>query len=76
MAKVAERALLSELADDSGTKYISYGYWDSLKSGLFALASLQHNIKRLEVTHLEQNSRKYELTMVVTFDKHPTHVVP
>lgn len=65
-AKVAERALLAEVGDDSGTTYISYGYWDSLHSGLLAAESLQHDVKRLETAYLQQNVRYYELTKNVS----------
>jgi hypothetical protein len=61
-AKVAERALLTELGDNSGTTYISYGYWDSTRSGLLAAESLQSDIKRLISVYQQKNIRYYELT--------------
>ena len=46
--------------------YIRFGYWDSLKKGLLAGDQLAHDLKRLELAHLEKNVREYELTKHVS----------
>jgi hypothetical protein len=65
LAKRAERCFRFEvgLKDSS---YIQFGYWDSLKKGLLAGEKLQYDLRRLEVAHIEQNRREYELTKHVS----------
>ncbi len=41
-------------------------YWDSLRAGLLAGERLHQDIKRLEVSYLDQNRREYELTKHVS----------
>jgi hypothetical protein len=65
LAKRAERGFRFELGlPDSG--YINFGYWDSLKKGLLAGEKLQHDLRRLEIAHLDQNRREFELTKHVS----------
>jgi Tc toxin complex TcA C-terminal TcB-binding domain len=67
LARRAERCLQFELGEQDGqTSYIRFGYWDSLKKGLMAGDQLAHDLKRLELAHLEKNARKYELTKHVS----------
>ncbi|KAG8823262.1 putative Insecticidal toxin complex protein TccB2 [Serendipita sp. 399] len=61
-AKRAKRSFLFELADTSGTSFISCGYWDSLKSGLLAAESLLYDIKRMESAYIDRNKRELELS--------------
>ncbi|MFY0598323.1 MAG: hypothetical protein JXR03_01545 [Cyclobacteriaceae bacterium] len=61
VAKMAEKSFEHELAKED-TTYIKFGHWDSLKAGLLAGEKLQGDLRRLEVAHLEQNQREYELT--------------
>ncbi|MHB8915389.1 MAG: Tc toxin subunit A-related protein, partial [Thiobacillus sp.] len=61
MARKAERAAAREL----GVKPLNIlgnAYWDSLRDGLLAGERLHQDLKRLEVTYLDQNRREYELT--------------
>jgi len=61
MARKAERAVAREL----GVKPLNIlgnAYWDSLRDGLLAGERLHQDLKRLEITYLDQNRREYELT--------------
>lgn len=61
MARKAERAAAREL----GVKPLNIlgnAYWDSLRDGLLAGERLHQDLKRLEITYLDQNRREYELT--------------
>jgi Tc toxin complex TcA C-terminal TcB-binding domain/Neuraminidase-like domain/Salmonella virulence plasmid 28.1kDa A protein len=61
MARKAERAAAREL----GVKPLNIlgnGHWDSLRDGLLAGERLHQDLKRLEVTYLDQNRREYEMT--------------
>lgn len=59
--KGAEAAYRYQLGiKDSG--FIQFGYWDRLKKGLLAGEKRHHDLKRLELTYLEQNRREYEIT--------------
>jgi len=61
VAKRTERAFRHELGVQS-SNFVQFGYWDSLKEGLLAGEKLGHDLKRMEVTYLEQNRREYEIT--------------
>lgn len=66
-AKQAERCLALELGEpDSAVSYIRFGYWDSLKKGLLASDQLAHDLRRLELAHLEKSVREHELTKHVS----------
>jgi hypothetical protein len=65
LAKRAERCFRFELGLQDSS-YINFGYWDSLKKGLLSGEKLQHDLRRLEVAHLDQNRREYELTKHVS----------
>ncbi|MDY7791695.1 neuraminidase-like domain-containing protein [Burkholderia ubonensis] len=61
LAKQAERCFRFELGlNDS--RFITFGYWDSLKKGLLSGEKLQYDLRRLESAYLEQNRREFELT--------------
>ncbi len=67
LARRAERCLQFELGEQDGQgPYIRFGIWDSLKKGLMAGDQLAHDLRRLELAHLEKNARKYELTKHVS----------
>lgn len=61
MARRAERAAARELGV-SPLNILRNDYWDNLRVGLLAGERLHQDIKRLEVTYLDQNRREYELT--------------
>ena len=61
VAKRAERCYRYELGIDD-TNFINFGYWDSLKKGLLAGEGLMYDIKRMDVSYLDQNKRQHEIT--------------
>ncbi|MDR4497892.1 MAG: neuraminidase-like domain-containing protein [Candidatus Scalindua sp.] len=61
LAKRAQKALQHELGTYD-TTFIRFGYWDSLKKGLMAGEKLHYDLKRMEMSYLEQNKREYEIT--------------
>lgn len=61
LAKRAEKAYQHELGVTT-SNFISFGYWDSLKKGLLSGEKLQYDLRRMEMSYLEQNKREYELT--------------
>ncbi|MCB9351094.1 MAG: hypothetical protein H6573_26855 [Lewinellaceae bacterium] len=64
LAKKAELCFQLELPQESTSSagYINFGYWDNLKEGLLAGEKLQYGLRRLEMAHLEQNRREFEIT--------------
>ena len=64
MAKRAEKALKYELPllVAPGGQFIKFGYWDSLKKGLYSGEHLQYDIRKMELAYLEGNKRELELT--------------
>ncbi|MEO8678817.1 MAG: neuraminidase-like domain-containing protein, partial [Vicinamibacterales bacterium] len=75
MARRAERAAAREL----GVKPLNIlrnDYWDSMRDGLLAGERLHQDIKRLEVTYLDQNRREFELTKHISLRRlNPTQLV-
>jgi hypothetical protein len=61
LAKRAEKAYRHELGLED-TNFIQFGYWDSLKKGLLAGESLHKDLRRMEMSYLDQNKREYELS--------------
>ncbi|MCP4602364.1 MAG: hypothetical protein GY847_17925 [Proteobacteria bacterium] len=61
LAKKAERAFQNELFD-TDTNFIQFGYWDSLKKGLFAGELLVQDLRRMDIAYLDRNKREFELT--------------
>jgi hypothetical protein len=64
-AKRAEHAYCHELGVAT-PNIVKFGYWDNLKKGLLAGEKLHHDLKRLEVSYLERNTRELELTKHVS----------
>lgn len=65
IAKQAEKCYQHELAIFD-TSFIGFGYWNSLKKGLLAGEQLYKDLKRMELSYLEQNRRQYELSKQVS----------
>lgn len=65
LAKGAERAWRFEQSQPDRS-FIQFGYWDGLKKGLLAGERLHHDIKRMEVAHLDASRREYELARHVS----------
>lgn len=67
LAKKAEQCSKFELGlPTSSDSIIKYGYWDSLKKGLMSGERLQHDLRRLEARHMDQNERDFELVKHVS----------
>jgi len=68
VAKRAEQTLKYELmrSEFDDLNIIKFGYWDSARKGLLAGESLYLDLRRLELAHLEQNRREYEITRHVS----------
>lgn len=64
VAKRAEQALKFELPlyTPPGGEFIKFGYWDSLRKGLYAGEALQYDVRRMELAYLENNKRELEMT--------------
>ncbi len=69
LAKRAERAFRFERGLTS-SNYVQFGHWDSLKKGLLAGERLALDLRRLEMAHLEQNAREYEVSKRVSLMMH------
>lgn len=67
IAKRTERTYRFELGlKEKDSRFIEFGYWDSLKKGLLSGERLSLDLKRMEVAYLEQNKREYEITKHVS----------
>jgi hypothetical protein len=60
-AKRAEQCFRHELGIPD-SRWIQFGYWDSLMKGLLAGEKLHHDLKRMEIAYLELSPREFELT--------------
>ena len=65
VAKRAELAYRHELGLRESS-FIQFGYWDSLKKGLLAGERLSYDLKRMEISYLDQNKREYEIVKHVS----------
>ena len=65
VAKRAEQAYRHELGLDS-SDFIKFGYWDSIRRGLGAGEQLHYDIKRMEVSYLNENRRELEIVKHVS----------
>jgi hypothetical protein len=61
LARKAERAFRFERGV-AASDFIQFGYWDSLRKGLLAGERLQLDLKRMELSYLDQNKREFEIT--------------
>ena len=46
--------------------FIDIGYWDSLHKGLLAGETLNHDLRRMQASYLEQNKRRFEVSRFVS----------
>lgn len=65
VAKRAECAYRHELGVKESS-FIQFGYWDSLKKGLLAGERLSYDLKRMEISYLDENRREYEIVKHVS----------
>ncbi len=64
MCKQVERCYQLELGIFDST-FIQFGYWDSLHKGLLAGESLSHDLRRMQSSYLQQNTRRYEISRFI-----------
>ena len=67
MCKQLERCYQFELGIQDSS-FIQFGYWDSLHKGLLAGETLNHDLRRLQASYLQQNVRRYELSRYVSLE--------
>jgi len=48
------------------SSFIQFGYWDNLKKGLLAGERLEHDLRRLRASYLDQNARRFEISRHVS----------
>jgi fibronectin type 3 domain-containing protein len=65
MCKQVERCYQFELGIQNSS-FIQFGYWDSLHKGLLAGETLNHDLRRMQSSYLQQNARRYELSRFVS----------
>ena len=65
MCKQVERCYQFELGIHDSS-FIQFGYWDSLHKGLLAGETLNHDLRRMQASYLQQNARRYELSRYVS----------
>ena len=65
LCKQVERCYQFELGIPDSS-FIQFGYWDSLHKGLLAGETLNHDLRRLQASYLQQNARRYELSRYVS----------
>lgn len=67
-ARTAERTMKQELmrAELDGQDFVKFNYWDGGRKGLLAGEALHLDVKRMEMTYLEQNKRELEVTRHVS----------
>ena len=65
MCKQVERCYQFELGIHDSS-FIQFGYWDSLHKGLLAGETLNHDLRRMQASYLQQNARRYELSRFVS----------
>jgi hypothetical protein len=70
LAMRAQRAFEFERGLDTGqADFIRFGYWDSLRKGLLAGERLALDLRRLEMAHLEQDRREYEIDRAISLEQ-------
>ena len=65
MCQQVERCYQYELGIQN-TSFIQFGYWDSLYKGLLAGETLNHDLRRMQSSYLQQNARRYEVSRFVS----------
>jgi hypothetical protein len=65
MCQQVERCYQYELGIQN-TTFIQFGYWDSLYKGLLAGETLNHDLRRMQSSYLQQNARRYEISRFVS----------
>ena len=50
----------------SDSSFIQFGYWDSLHKGLLAAEGLNHDLRRMQSSYLDQNARRFEISRFIS----------
>lgn len=65
LCKQVERCYRYELGIPD-SNFIQFGYWDSLHKGLLAGETLNHDLRRMQASYLENNVRRFEISRYVS----------
>jgi hypothetical protein len=65
LCKQVERCYQFELGIPD-SNFIQFGYWDSLHKGLLAGETLNHDLRRMQASYLEKNSRRFEISRYIS----------
>ena len=68
MCKQVERCYQFELGIFDSS-FIQFGYWDSLHKGLLAGETLNHDLRSMQSSYLQENIRRYELSRFIPLSK-------
>ncbi|MEL7145042.1 MAG: hypothetical protein AAFO69_01635, partial [Bacteroidota bacterium] len=68
VARMAEQAFRYERAVEN-TSFIQFDHWDSLKKGLLSGERLERDLRRMEVSFIEQNKREYEISKNISLQQ-------
>jgi hypothetical protein len=74
LCQQAERCYRYELGL-TNSSFVQFGYWDSLKKGLQSGESLVHDLRRMQASYLEQNSRRLEISRYVSLAALDAHAL-
>ncbi|MDR0307053.1 MAG: hypothetical protein LBI42_09495 [Chitinispirillales bacterium] len=66
VAKRAEKTYEFELGITNNPSFIKFGHWDGLRKGLLAGERLMLDLRRMEISYIEKNSRELEITKPVS----------
>jgi len=65
LCKQVEKCYRFELGIQDSS-FIQFGYWDSLHKGLLAGETLNHDLRRMQSSYLDENKRRYEISRFVS----------
>ena len=65
LCKQVEKCYQFELGIQDSS-FIQFGYWDSLHKGLLAGETLNHDLRSVQSSYLDQNRRRFELSRYVS----------
>ena len=75
MCKQVERCYQFELGIFDSS-FIQFGYWDSLHKGLLAGETLNHDLRSMQSSYLQENIRRYEMSRFVPLSKLTPNPLP
>ena len=65
LCKQLERGYRFELGIPDSS-FIEFGYWDSLRKGLLAGEALNHDLRLMQASYLDENKRRFEISRFVS----------